>query len=96
MIPGAVLIGLGVVQLINSLKGKKRGEEKRSVVRTPAPKAKKPAVRNDCPEFCAGESRPVPKSRQQKELEQLESLYSAGLYDREEYVLKRRKILSGH
>ena len=95
MILGAVLIGLGIVNVVNVINGGgKVGKEKASPNR-PIVKVRKAAAQPSCPTSCAGEPRPAPRSRQEKELEQLESLYSAGLYDREEYVLKRRKILSG-
>ena len=95
MIVGAVLIGFGVTNIIKVVAAKEGAVKERTVPRRTVTSAKKSASRTDCPPSCAGEPRPEPKTRREKDLEQLESLYSAGLYDKQEYIQKRRKILSG-
>ena len=95
MLLGAVVVALGIINVVKAITGKEKLMKEKSAPKRPAVKVRKAAAQPACPTSCAGEPRPAPKSRQEKELEQLESLYAAGLYDREEYVLKRRKILSG-
>jgi len=93
MILGAVILGLGVAQLVAVVTGGKKSRDE-----GPKPPVKR-QTRMKPESFVRSEPEEplhTPNmSRRDKDLEQLKCLYSAGLYTKEEYDQKRRKILSG-
>ena len=89
---GGVFMGLGVAQLVAVITGGKKRREERSKPPVKRQTRVKPEsfVRSEPEEPL----RPRNMSRRDKDLEQLKSLYSAGLYTKEEFEKKRREILN--